>query len=165
MPTKKSSGQLSTGIKTHGKPWLCCRRRKQKSVVPGHTGWDRGLPGFHGFQAGGFNPCVCFWSTLWPLSCPCSSHSSGEDGPCPKAKQLMALAHCKQPPTVRERKYLTLGHITRREKNQQQTIPSSTSLSFPPFSRNLFRFLLTGNQPICLTYTYSGSNSLSQSFT
>lgn len=93
-----------------------------KSTMPGHTDWDQGL---QRFQPEGFNPYVCFWSMVQLLPCPHSFHSTGEDGLRQQAKQLMALAHCKQPLRFRERKYLTLRHIKRKEKNQQQAIPSS----------------------------------------
>lgn len=74
MPTEKSSGQLSTGMKAHGKPW-CYRRESLKSIMPEHSDWEQGL---WGLQPEGFEPHFCFCSTLQPLSCPRSFHAVEE---------------------------------------------------------------------------------------
>lgn len=97
MPTEKSSGQLSTGMKAHGKPW-CYKRESLKSIMPGHSDWEQGL---WGLQPEGFERHFCFCSTFQPLSCPRSFHSSGGDGLCQQPSNSWLLYTAQGLPSAR----------------------------------------------------------------
>lgn len=90
MPTEKSSGQLSTGMKAHGKPW-CYRRESLKSIMPEHSDWEQGL---WGLQPEGLASFLLLQHTSTPLL-PSFFSRSGGDGLCqqPSNSWLLYTAH------------------------------------------------------------------------